>query len=438
MPIATDFRGPVDPKERESPSKLRFLMIVAMAIARLSYATGTDPFYVALRARVRDYLAVPGRTRWGRRAMCRKSLTLLALLVALGAAVYSDRLSGAPLVVAFVAFQFTQFLMTIGIAHDATHGAYSRSTRINGWIVKVFDLLGIDSKHWIETHIDSHHAMPNVPLRDSAIESFALVRLHPRTRASSLSRHQHRYMFLVYSLVTLFQVYLLEPVAFAQNVVGFERKPGWGRTLAKMLAKKAFVLGYSLVLPLVVLHQPCYLIAGSWLLGHMACGLAIAVIFQTTHLHEGTSFIEPDEKGSLPHTFAIHILKTTSEFSTDSPLITWIFGGLNLHVTHHLFPRVSQVHLPALSRIVRRTAHEYGVPYTAYSFFGALRSHLRMLKRLGSLPSMASPSLLGRPPPNNPPRPAWGPEDLAARRDLAPCQSAGDAPRLERYRYGFR
>jgi linoleoyl-CoA desaturase len=101
-----------------------------------------------------------------------------------------------------------------------------------------------------------------------------------------------------------------------------------------MLAKKALVLGYSLALPLVVLHQPWILIATGWLVGHMACGLTIAVIFQTTHLHEGTSFIEPDEDGQLPDSFALHILKTTAEFSTENPLVTWIAGGLNLHVTH--------------------------------------------------------------------------------------------------------
>ncbi len=52
-------------------------------------------------------------------------------------------------------------------------------------------------------------------------------------------------MFVVYSFVTMFQVHRLEPVAFAQNAVGYERRPGWGASLARMLAKKAFVLGYS-------------------------------------------------------------------------------------------------------------------------------------------------------------------------------------------------
>jgi hypothetical protein len=45
-----------------------------------------------------------------------------------------------------------------------------------------------------------------------------------------------------------------------------------------MLAQKALVLGYSLVLPLVVLDQPWPLVALGWLLGHAVCGLAIALI----------------------------------------------------------------------------------------------------------------------------------------------------------------
>lgn len=354
-----------------------------MEIPRLSFASSRDPFEFTLRRRVHAYLAGAGRSRHGGPAMWRKSLTLLGLLVLLGAAIYSNRIPAFAFVPAFMAWQFVQFLTTIGIAHDAAHGAYAKSARVNAWIARIFDLHGIDSKYWIETHVHSHHAMPNVPLFDSAITSFSLARLHPRTKRTLLSPYQHLYMFFVYSLVTIFQVYLLEPVSFAQSVVGFERKPGWAAALATMLAKKALVLGYSLVLPLVVLREPWWLIALGWTLGHMLCGLSIGIIFQTTHLHEGTSFVEADEKGRLPDSFARHILKTTSEFATESWLVTWIAGGLNLHVTHHLFPHVSQVHLPALSRIVRQTAREFGLRYTEYTLFGALRSHLRMLKWLG-------------------------------------------------------
>jgi cytochrome P450/fatty acid desaturase len=369
-----------------------------MDAVRPRYATTHDPYFEELTKRVNAYFALPGRSRRAGPAMWRKSATLVALLVGLATAIYSGRLHGATFVVAFIAWQFVQFLTTIGIAHDATHGAYARSRKVNRWIGRIFDALGIDSSHWIANHLHSHHAAPNVPLRDSAIESFSLVRLHPKTKGRHIHRLQHWYMFAVYSLVTVFQVYFLEPVSFAHRVFGFRREPGWIAGLARMLAKKLAVLGWSLVLPLVVLSNPWSEIATGWLLGHMLCGLALGIIFQTTHLHEGTSFIEPDADGRLPSPFAMHVLATTAEFSVENPIVTWIAGGLNLHVTHHLFPSVSQTHLPALSRIVRQTAREHGAPYVHYSLWGALRSHVRMLRKLGSMPS---------PGPREAPRLSW-------------------------------
>jgi linoleoyl-CoA desaturase len=361
--------------------------IFGMRSTPLAFSREPDPFFMELTLRVRAYLSAPGRSRYAGPRMWLKTATIVGLIAFGAVAIYSGRLAGFAFVMTFAAWQFAQFLTTIGIAHDATHGAYSRSQTVNRRIGRIFDVLGIDSKHWIDTHVHSHHGSPNVPLLDSAIESFSIVRLHPRTRGGPINRYQHLYMFLIYALATVFQVYLLEPVSFAQNVVGFARKSGWRSDLAQMLLKKTFVLGYSLILPLVVLRNPWPEVVGGWLLGHAFCGLAIGIIFQTTHLHQSTSFIEADAEGRLPNTFAMHILRTTSEFSVENPLVTWVAGGLNLHVTHHLFPSVSQIHLPALSRIVRNTAREFGVPYVAYSFFGALRSHVRALKRLGALPS---------------------------------------------------
>jgi linoleoyl-CoA desaturase len=276
-----------------------------MEVARIEYAQKHDPFFEDLTKRVNAYFAVRGLSRRAGPAMWRKTATLVTLFVGLAAAIYSGRLQGATFLLVFVAWQFVQFLMTIGIAHDATHGAYARSRRANRWIGHIFDALGIDSSRWIANHIHSHHAAPNVPLRDSAIESFSLVRLHPKTKGARIHRWQHGYMFGIYALATVFQVYFLEPVSFAQRVFGFRREAGWIADLARMVAKKLVVLGWSLILPLVILPNAWWEIATGWLLGHMLCGLALGVIFQTTHLHEKTSFVEPDADGRVPTSFAM-------------------------------------------------------------------------------------------------------------------------------------
>jgi len=41
-------------------------------------------------------------------------------------------------------------------------------------------------------------------------------------------------------------------------------------------------------------------------------------------------------------------------------------GGLNLQVEHHLFPAISFMHYPAISKIVAEEAAQRGIPYAHY------------------------------------------------------------------------
>jgi linoleoyl-CoA desaturase len=76
---------------------------------------------------------------------------------------------------------------------------------------------------------------------------------------------------------------------------------------------------------------------------------------------------------------------TTANFAPRNRLLTWYVGGLNHQIEHHLFPKVCSRHYPALSVIVRRVAARHGLPYHCHdTFFGAVRSHLRTLKRFGA------------------------------------------------------
>jgi fatty acid desaturase (delta-4 desaturase) len=42
-------------------------------------------------------------------------------------------------------------------------------------------------------------------------------------------------------------------------------------------------------------------------------------------------------------------------------------GGLNLQVEHHLFPAISFMHYPGISKIVAEEAAKRGVPYSRYA-----------------------------------------------------------------------
>ena len=61
-------------------------------------------------------------------------------------------------------------------------------------------------------------------------------------------------------------------------------------------------------------------------------------------------------------------------------------GGLNLHLTHHLFPTYSHRHYPALAAIVERLAARHGLPYRCLSYGALLGAQYRFLKSMGARP----------------------------------------------------
>jgi linoleoyl-CoA desaturase len=108
------------------------------------------------------------------------------------------------------------------------------------------------------------------------------------------------------------------------------------------------------------------------------------MVFQSAHIMEVCEFTQPDDKGLMRDSWAIHQLKTTTDFAPNNKLVTWFVGGLNFQVVHHLFPKVSHVHYPKLAPIVAQTAKEFNLPYHCIpTFTQAVLGHGRMLRALG-------------------------------------------------------
>ncbi len=121
-------------------------------------------------------------------------------------------------------------------------------------------------------------------------------------------------------------------------------------------------------------------------------GWILSVVFQLAHVVDSAEFVTPtytNDKEVIENEWAIHQVKTTADFGTNSAFLTWSLGGLNFQVEHHLFPRISHVHYPALNKIVKETCAEFGIPFLEHkTFLDALKSHIRQLKVMGSEPEM--------------------------------------------------
>jgi linoleoyl-CoA desaturase len=63
---------------------------------------------------------------------------------------------------------------------------------------------------------------------------------------------------------------------------------------------------------------------------------------------------------------------------------------LNFQIEHHLFPKVSHVHYPDISKIVREVCDEFQVTYNDLgSFASAFQSHVRQLKNMGQMAAVS-------------------------------------------------
>ena len=117
----------------------------------------------------------------------------------------------------------------------------------------------------------------------------------------------------------------------------------------------------------------------------MFAGLVLSIVFQLAHTVEETSFPIPDgDTNKIENEWALHQLATTANFATKNKLIGWLVGGLNFQIEHHLFPKISHIHYPAISKIIKQTCQEFGVNYIEHrKMRHALVSHASYLKKMG-------------------------------------------------------
>jgi linoleoyl-CoA desaturase len=124
-------------------------------------------------------------------------------------------------------------------------------------------------------------------------------------------------------------------------------------------------------------------------LGHVLVTSAVSLCFVFllvgTHFSVEAEFPVLDASGRIAHGFALHALKTSVDWSPRSRLAAFIVGGVNTHAAHHLFPRLPHTLYRPISRILARTAAEYGVSYHCTSLRHMVVSHFRFLRQIGRL-----------------------------------------------------
>jgi fatty acid desaturase len=106
-------------------------------------------------------------------------------------------------------------------------------------------------------------------------------------------------------------------------------------------------------------------------------GPYLGMIFLVNHL--GTRVIEPGESIS----FFAQEIAVTRNLGT-SRVCDIVFGGLNNHIEHHLFPSMPTAHLPKARRITRAFCKEHGIAYREMGWFAAAREVTQHFKAMSA------------------------------------------------------
>jgi linoleoyl-CoA desaturase len=270
------------------------------------------------------------------------------------------------------------------LMHDGSHGSFSKSKVANRLAGFSINLFGASHYLWNVKHNMIHHSFTNVDGVDDDIEVGSLMRFAPTQKRHKLHRLQHLYFGFLYALLYIFWVFVSDyKKYFTRRIAALELKPMTFKEHAGFWLVKIFHALVFVVLPIMVWGW------AAWLIGFVAytfiTGFTISIVFQLAHTVEHTEFPVADiETNKLPDEFAAHQIKTTANFATNNKLISWLVGGLNFQIEHHLFPKISHVHYPKIHPIVKEVCQEYQLQYIEYPTMGkAIMGHVRFLKALG-------------------------------------------------------
>jgi fatty acid desaturase len=270
---------------------------------------------------------------------------------------------------ALIGLMFTQLGF---IGHDAGHNQVfctGRRNRLLGLAVGN-TLIGLSFGWWVPKH-NAHHAHPNELGRDPDIGEGAAL---PSPDAPGQEHGPVAAWLARWQAPLFFPLMLLR--SSGMHVLGIQRLV---RRRDRASAIEAVLLA---------VHAALYLSVVLWVLSPLKA-LAFVVVQQAVFsVYLGLSFA-PNHKGmpvidgASGAGFARRQVTTARNISGDR-FTTFMLGGLNYQIEHHLFPSMPRPNLRRVQGLVRDFCAATGLAYSEDSFAGSFSQIIRHLSAAGA------------------------------------------------------
>lgn len=257
------------------------------------------------------------------------------------------------------------------LGHDAAHRQIFSSGPANEMLASVVGglLVGMSSTWWTKKHT-RHHAAPNQIGKDPDIAP-TVVRFYPPER-----RQQSRLV----AFMTAHQGWWFFPVLIFEGINLHQQS-------VRTLLARGHVKRRWLELSLLTVRIFGYL---ALLFLFLPPGLAfgfLAVQLSVFGVYLGCSFA-PNHKGMplVPKDMSIDFFRRQVLMSRnvgEGRTVTFLLGGLNFQIEHHLFPSMPRPTLRRAQPIVREFCRTRSVTYTDVGLFTSYGIVVRYLNRVG-------------------------------------------------------
>ena len=339
--------------------------------------------YAELKSRVLAHFGVPSLRALVPTAVMRIKFVTLAVLFF---AVYGNLLrqpdpSYGLVFVSGAALVFLASGLMLNSLHDLIHGTLFRRRWLRTSASYLSDLLGASHLIWHNRHNRCHHYHTNDADRDEDLQTGGILRfstLHPKY---GFHRYQAWYAPIGYFLYGVMWFYGADLEKFLRGRTMEVKLKGFTPLHAVLF----WVFKFLHVFVFVYLPYKTwgmggvfgYFVVASLVGMSVASVNNIAHVFTGAHYHSTAAFSSRDA-------FVLSQIRTTACFSPENRFTSFMMGGVNHQLVHHLFPDVPHAYHPDIYVILKRYAEECGVRlHSSPSLFAAVRGHYAELARLG-------------------------------------------------------
>ncbi len=296
-------------------------------------------------------------------------LTLFIAFVGIGISAYIITVTDSLLIQILNGF-FAGFLtVQIGlISHDLSHKSVFKSKKINQMAATMTWGIGcgLSEERWFEKH-NKHHQSPNHIGHDPDVE---IPFVFEDEQIESLSTFQKKYLLPnqhVLFWIGIWLVYLRNVILTMKHILN---KP----TLNSFLEIFYILIHFAITLSFSFWFLPPAVAILFNLSVALATGVYMALIFAPNHKGEDMLESENEHNWVQQITFTRNIIPST--------FVTYVFGGLNYQIEHHLFPTMSRFNYPQAQLIVKKFCNERSIPYTETTWRESLKEIHAALKKV--------------------------------------------------------